>query len=199
MREGEEEADAQTKKIRTTIAEEVAEKEEMSETKIDMEAKEAVDAEMHDESAEGSTDVVMTLGQVLFEISKIDPVIQKWTDRVAKENEDVDSASGCGPGAALSSAGTPFLGQVDVAEVYSPPRVTSMARKWDFMLDPQWISEQGLTLPAEQIGKKQGKGSRRRDHACWWDHQNALCSPPYSSYLPGRSKKRRNCTKPKPI
>ena len=29
----------------------------------------------------------------------------------------------------MSIVGTTFLGQVDVAEVYSPPRVTSMAKK----------------------------------------------------------------------
>ena len=30
---------------------------------------------------------VMTLGQRLFEISKIDPVIKKWAARVAKETK----------------------------------------------------------------------------------------------------------------
>ena len=37
---------------------------------------------MREESAD-----VMTLGQRLLEISKIDPVIKKWTDSVAKESK----------------------------------------------------------------------------------------------------------------
>ena len=113
------------KKIRTVPAEEVTKDDEM---RIDMEHTEVVDADMHDESGERNNDVVMTLGQTLLEISRVDPLIRKWTEKVSRENEDVYPASGCGPGDATSIAGTPFLSQVDVSEVYSPPRVTSMAR-----------------------------------------------------------------------
>ena len=74
MREGEEEADRPDAQAPDAQAED----DEMNDPKDDM------DAEMEDESRERNSDVVMTLGRMLLEISRVDPVVQEWTNRVSK-------------------------------------------------------------------------------------------------------------------
>ena len=150
-------------------------------------------------------DVAMTLGQRLFEISKVDPVVKNWVDTVAKENKrrtgcstggalstsggtskKVYPASGCQASDALSIAGETFLSQVDVSEVYSPPRVTSMAKKMGMHAGSAMDLRTGFDFTRKEDRDRARKRSKKRSHTSLWDHQNALCSPHCSSYRNGQ-------------
>ena len=96
----------------------------------DVRAQPEEDAAMEEEIVDEES---MTLGQVIWKISKCDPMLNRWVektnDRNSRKDQKVWPAPEDGARAALSSSGATLLAQVDVTEVYSPPRVTAMAKK----------------------------------------------------------------------
>ena len=82
---------------------------------------------------EDNEDEEMSLGSKLLQMSKVDPTLSRWLNEVNQRRK------GNGKTSKLALAGRdraawsgPCHGppdQVDVSEVYSPPRVTTMASK----------------------------------------------------------------------
>ena len=74
-----------------------------------------------------------TLGEMIFKLSQYDPTVNRWIEGInssrRKGTLKVSPAPVSGAGAALSSPGTIHSVQADVSEVYSPPRVTTVAAK----------------------------------------------------------------------
>ena len=106
----------------------------------DVRAQPDEDAAMEEEVAR---EEAMTLGQVIWKISKSDPMLNRWAEKINDGNSRKDRrvwpAPVDGARAALSSPGTTLSAQVDVTEVYSPPRVTIMAKKQASIQDRLWI------------------------------------------------------------
>ena len=82
---------------------------------------------------DAARDGAMSLGQVIWKISESDPVLNRWAEKIndssRRKDRRVWPAPGDGNRAALSSSAATPLAQVDITEVYSPPRVTVVAKK----------------------------------------------------------------------
>ena len=84
----------------------------------------------------GAENDEMTLSLMLMKISREDPTLMRWAEEINKKNEranglarKVNPVTPGADAALCSGRGSPSV-QVDVAEVYSPPRVTVEASKF---------------------------------------------------------------------
>ena len=128
----EEDGHMPTKKVRALEPEGQAELEieDSADRMMESPAQAGPDVTMEEEKTQ---DEDMTLGQVIFRISQSDPIMNQWAERINStsrgERRRSSPAPVGGAGAALSGTGISHPVQVDVSEIYSPPRVTVMAAK----------------------------------------------------------------------
>ena len=138
IEESKEEEKAPTKKVKTREDGSGKDAQTMY-ADLGVEVAEHMESEIHEEGAPatdentGDMDEVMSLGSTIFQISQMDPVIKRWAEEIGKKNEavkrDIDLSLASRDVGAVSTEVSGCPRQVDVSEVYSPPRVTIMATK----------------------------------------------------------------------
>ena len=116
----------------------------------------------------------MTLGQLILKISECDPMLDRWAektnDRNSRKGGKVWPAPVDGTKAAPSSSGATPLAQVDVTEVYSPPRITTMAKKTGLNAGSAMDLRTGYDFTTQKDREREGKATdtnRKAQVACW--------------------------------
>ena len=121
----EEDEDMPMKKVRA-VESEVGPLEESGEQARDDQG--IMDVPMEEEKTQDED-----LGQMIFSMSRLDPSMSRWAERINSNGKRMSRRSKPEPvadaDAASSSVGITPLVQADVSEVYSPPRVTVVAAK----------------------------------------------------------------------
>ena len=111
----------------------------------------------------------LTLGQMIFNMSQLDPMLNRWAERINGNREKGMRRNGlasvAGADAASGSVGTTPPVQADVSEIYSPPRVTIVAAKTGLNPGSAMDLRTGydFTRKADQDTSKK---MLRKDHVC---------------------------------